>query len=303
MTCPCYICKVADNTMITLRAPAKVNVYLHILGKRSDGYHEVVTRMQKIDLCDTITIDETEEPGIAFNCDDETLAGDDNLVVRAVRLFYSAANLPARQGLAIRLEKNIPVAAGLGGGSSDAGTLLQGLNLLHDYPFPEDELVRIAQQLGSDVPFFAVACTATLATGRGECLSALGDLDDYWYLLVNPAVAVSTKWVFDNYALTSGKKKSKLFGSQKKGSTTFSLDDMHNDLELVTMKRYPVVGEIKNSLLEAGAEAALMSGSGPTVFGLFKREKGDISSLYKLAECLSEVYDRRVWLTRAYTGA
>lgn len=288
--------------MISLRAPAKVNLYLHVLGDRSDGYHEVFTRMQKIDLCDVITLEQTGEPGMRFDCDDPALSGDDNLVLRAARLFFSAANLTGRQGLAIRLEKKIPVAAGLGGGSSDAGTLLQGLNRLHNHPLSVAELVRLAAQIGSDVPFFAVSGAAALATGRGECLAEVASLDAYWYLLINPGVAVSTKWVFDNYALTSGKKKSKLFGSQKKDRTTFSPEDMHNDLESITMKRYPEVAEIKDSLLRAGAEAALMSGSGPTVYGLFLRKKTDSTALYKLAEQLSAVYDGRVWLTRAYTG-
>lgn len=293
-----------DNKMITLQAPAKVNLNLRILGKRGDGYHEVVTRMQKIDLCDRIFFEQKEEPGVVFECDDGTLpTGVDNLVVRAAQLFFSTAKLPGSPGIFIRLEKNIPVAAGLGGGSSDAGTVLKGLNRLHKHPLSEAVLIRLAQQLGSDVPFFATDCTATVATGRGECLSAVSDLDGYWYLLVNPGVAVLTKWVFDNYALTSGKKKSKLLGSQDESRGSFSLEDIYNDLEPVTMKRYPVVGEIKNSLLEAGADAALMSGSGSTVFGLFASNKYEKGSLNKLAERFSEMYGRRVWLIRAYTGA
>ncbi len=288
--------------MITLRAPAKVNLYLHVLGVRRDGYHELLSRMQKIDLCDIITLDPTREPGIVFACDDKALAGDDNLVLRAARLFYSAAKLSCRQGLAIRLEKKIPVAAGLGGGSSDAATVLLGLNRLHNYPLSVPALGELAAQIGSDVPFFAVAGSAALATGRGERLVEVENLDAYWYLLVNPGVAVSTKWVFDNYALTSGKKKSKLLGSQRKRLSTFSPKDMHNDLEPITMKRYPAVAEIKDALLRAGADAALMSGSGPTVYGLFLKNKTDSAVLDKLAERLSAVYDGRVWLTRAYTG-
>jgi len=293
-----------NNTMITLRAPAKVNLSLHILGKRSDGYHEIVTRMQKIDLCDTITIEPTEKSGLVFECDDKLLpVGETNLAVRAARLFYSAAQVSGRKGVSVRLEKKIPIAAGLGGGSSDAGSVLKGLNHYHKFPLSEEELIRLAREIGSDVPFFAADSTATIATGRGECLAKVSDSDGYWYLLVNPGIAVSTKWVFDNYALTSEEKESKLRGSQVGSPRCFSLEDMHNDLEPVTVKHYPVVGEIKKSLLEAGADGAMMSGSGPTVFGLFTRNKYQKGSLNKLVERFYELYDGRVWLIRAYTGA
>jgi 4-diphosphocytidyl-2-C-methyl-D-erythritol kinase len=292
------------NIMVTLQAPAKVNLSLHILGKRADGYHEIVTRMQKIDLCDTITIESTEKPGLLFDCDDKTLpAGDTNLAVRAARSFFSAAEVSGRKGVSVRLAKKIPVAAGLGGGSSDAGSVLKGLNHFYKFPLSEDDLLRLAREIGSDVPFFAAESTATMATGRGDCLAAVSDIDEYWYLLVNPGIAVSTKWVFDNYALTSEEKESKLRGSQDGSPRCFSLEDMCNALEPVTVKHYPVVGEIKNSLLEAGADGAMMSGSGPTVFGLFARNKHQKGSLNKLAERFYELYDGRVWLIRAYTGA
>jgi len=290
--------------MIELSAPAKINLFLYVLSRREDGYHELVTRMQKIDLCDRIEISTTDTPGIQFKCDHKSLpAGNNNLAVIAARKFLKAAGLWPHRGIQIRLEKNIPIAAGLGGGSSDAGTVLKGLNTLIDTPFSPDQLVDIAKTIGADVPFFAVEHTAVVATGVGEYLSPVPDIEGFWILLVNPGISVSTRSVFENYALTTLSKNSKVSGFEYSGLSSFSPEQMHNDLETVTMSSHPVVETIKHSLIEAGAAAAMMSGSGPTLFGLFPLELFTASEINSLVDQFTIVYGRRVYATRTYAGA
>ena len=289
--------------MITLRAPAKINLYLYVLGKRPDGYHDVVTRMQKIDLCDVLSLALTRDGDIRLSCDDPTVPADEtNLAVRAARLLLSEAGLAGRQGVSITLAKNIPVAAGLGGGSSDAGSVLSGLNQLLGFPLDREKLVELGARLGADVPFFAQPDSAGVGTGRGDILAPAAALTDYRYLVVNPGFTVSTKWVFENYALTSPQKNSRLRGSQIGNRHGFSPEDTYNDLEQVTVSRFPVLDEIKRALLDAGAAAALMSGSGPTLFGLFHDTAVAHSSLEVVRRSLAERYGR-AWLVRAYTGA
>jgi 4-diphosphocytidyl-2-C-methyl-D-erythritol kinase len=289
--------------VIILRAPAKINLYLHVLGRRDDGYHEVVTRMQKIDLFDSIGLELLPGPGVVFSCDEPSLPTDDNnLAIRAARLFLDAVDTGGSRGIGLSLAKRIPVAAGLGGGSSDAGTVLRGMNGLFDNLLPEPELLGLAQHLGADVPFFACGARNAVGTGRGDELIPARELSGKWYIIVNPGFGVSTKWVFDNYALTSSQKNSRLRGSQIWKHEGFSPEDAHNDLEQVTMARYPVLGEIKSALLDAGAEAALMSGSGPTLFGIFCETTNDEASLGSLRHRLAEQFGK-AWLIRAYTGA
>jgi len=290
--------------MIRLSAPAKVNLDLHVIGRRDDGYHDLVTRMQKLDLCDRISLELTDEPGIRFSCDDPDLpGGEGNLAVRAARAFLTAAGMEGRQGVEIGLAKAIPVAAGLGGGSSDAGTVLRGLNDLFGRPLSTDPLIEMACSLGADVPFFVVPYAAAEARGIGEKLQRMESVEGYWFLLVNPGFAVSTKWVFENYALTTGVKNSRLRGSLTGDNGVFCPALMHNDLEQVTMARYPVVTELKKAMLAAGAVNAMMSGSGPTVFGLFDQAAFSERQLYEVVERFSVVYGSRVYLTRANTGA
>jgi len=290
--------------MVKRCAPAKVNLSLHIVGRREDGYHELFTRMQKIDLCDWLFVEYRSEPGIDFSCSDPELPVDTgNLAVAAATAFLKAVEHSERKGLSIRLEKNIPVAAGLGGGSSDAGTLLQTLNELYDYPCSREQLITLAQGLGADVPFFAVPDTAVIAEGIGERLTTVPDAHGYWLLLINPAIKVSTRWVFENYALTTNVKNSTLTGFRNTDTSDFSPAQMHNDLEQVTMSRYPVINSIKDSLCESGAVAAMMSGSGPTVFGLFPGRQADEKEKYRLVEQFSTLYGCRVFATRIYAGA
>lgn len=290
--------------MIEISAPAKINLFLYVLNRREDGYHELVTRMQKIDLCDRVEISPVETPGIQLSCDHKSLPEDNkNLAVIAARKFLKAAGPWPHRGIRIRLEKNIPIAAGLGGGSSDAGAVLKGLNSLIDNPLPSDQLIDIAKTIGADVPFFAVEHTAVVATGIGEYLSPVADIEGFWILLVNPGISVSTRSVFENYALTTLSKNSKVTSFEYSGLSSFSPEQMHNDLEPVTLSSHPVIDTIKHSLIEAGAAAAMMSGSGPTLFGLFPIETFTASEISKLVDQFILVYGPRVYATRTYAGA
>jgi 4-diphosphocytidyl-2-C-methyl-D-erythritol kinase len=253
-----------------LKAPAKVNYRLDVLNRRPDGYHELRMIMQRIDLCDDVVIDLTDDPGIRVTCGRQGVPdGPANIAWRAAD---SLLQMTDRQvGLDIAITKNIPVAAGLGGGSSDGATVLMGVNELLGLKFSDERLMDIGLKLGADVPFFIFKRSA-LAEGIGERLTPVSGLPPLWLVLVNPNIHVSTAWVYQNLQLTTDKVPHiipHLFNSIMDVCAILA-----NDLEKVTVKRFPVIGEIKKRLLNEGACGALMSGSGPTVFGIFSGEDG-----------------------------
>jgi 4-diphosphocytidyl-2-C-methyl-D-erythritol kinase len=290
---------------ITLHAPAKVNLFLRVLGKRSDGYHELESRMQKLGLSDRIVLTLRERTGIRLSCSRGALPADEtNLAWKAAGVFLAASRQADRYGVDIVLDKNIPVAAGLGGGSSDAGSVLKGLNVLFGNEFSVDILLDFGRQLGADVPFFVTDYDAVLATGIGDRMTPVPTLDQCTFLLVNPGFSVSTRWVYENFALTRDTKNSTLPGFRKSYPDALLPTEMINDLEQVTIGRYPEIAEIKKKLLAAGAASALMSGSGPTVFGVFPDRPGlqpvDVSGV---AERLRREYGEKVFIVRAGSGA
>lgn len=263
----------------TVRAPAKINLFLRITGRRPDGYHTLITIMQKIDLCDELVFERCKTNGIRLVCHGADLPADaNNIVYRAATAFFRDERMRAvvsNQGVTITLKKVIPIAAGLGGGSSDAAATLLALNHLCDQPFTAAELAGIGLKLGADVPFFLTDASACLAEGIGEKLSPVEPLDGYTVLLVNPGFPVSTQWVYQTFALTNKDDKSIFKNFQIEGdlvtpSVASRLARPVNDLEKVTFDRYPMVAQVKAELLAQGAISALMSGSGPTVFGLFR---------------------------------
>ena len=259
--------------------------------------------MQKLDLCDRLIVHLSDRPGIDLECSDETLSGENNLAAIAARRLIAAAEHFPAPGLKIRLDKKIPVSAGLGGGSSDAGAVLKGLNAVLKKPLSRHELVEIATTIGADVAFFAVDDTAVIASGIGECLQPAADLEGFWIVLINPGIRVSTRSIFEKYALTSVSKNSKVASFQNGSVDTFMLEHLCNDLESVTASEYPVIERMKQNLIEAGAEAAMMSGSGPTTFGLFPEAGFDERSIKEIVNQLSSMYGRQVYATRAFTGA
>jgi len=250
----------------TFLAPAKINLCLHVLGKRADGYHELRMLMQRVSLYDRIHI--SLEPGLGVDvyCEALTLPdGVPNIAGRAAHRMLERC--PSDFRVRVEIEKSIPAAAGLGGGSSNAATVLLALNEMLGLNLSRDELRKEALPLGADVPFFVFE-RAAWAEGVGEKLSAAGQMPDFYYLLVNPGIEVSTAWVFQNLGLTTSNRPVNLPAFDTGAASI--LRGLHNDLEPVTFAKYPVVAEVKSVLNESGAIGALMSGSGATVFGVFE---------------------------------
>jgi len=281
-----------------LQAPAKVNLSLRVLGRRSDGYHDLDTVMQKLDLCDLVTLGVTDKPGVVLHCPDSDLPEDrSNIVWRAAEAFLAASGCE-KVGVDITLQKRIPIAAGLGGGSSDAGTVLTGLNSLLKTGFSATELITLARPLGADVPFFVTDYGAVRAQGIGDRMIAVQSLKDCTVVLANPGFSVSTRWVFEKYALTMEDKDSKLSDSQKKFDHVLAYAG-NNDLERISIPFYPEIEALKQKLVHAGASSVLMSGSGPTVFGIFPDENGGVSALVRQAvQVLQQQNNVKVFVTQ-----
>jgi len=255
----------AVKTLI-VNAPAKINLCLNVLGRRVDGYHELAMAMQRIDLADRLEISIEDGVGIEVFCENLELGGGENIASRAARLFLTETQI--QQKISIYIEKRIPVAAGLGGGSSDAAAVLSGLNRLCGHPVPLVRLMELAADLGADVPFFLFERPAW-ATGTGTQLEELPPLPEVCYLLLNPGFAVSTDWVYQSLQLTKGGKLANL---PRFSVTTITdlVEALNNDLECVTAGRHPEISEMKDFLLKNGALGALMSGSGASVFGVYE---------------------------------
>ncbi len=283
--------------MLTVQAPAKVNLQLRVVAKRPDGYHELDGIMQKLDLFDTLYVKKLHEPGISLQCPGSDLPeGESNLVYKAAAAFLKESGLGEKYGVSLLLEKRIPVAAGLGGGSSDAGIVLSALNELFAVSIPEKKLLALAKELGADIPFFVISDTAVRARGIGEKMTPVASLSHCSVLLVNPGFSVSTAWVFENFRLTRVDKVSNLFDSLENGVLDGVPFELFNDLESVTVDRHPEIESIKACMLENGAAGALMSGSGPTVFGVFPDGAG--GSVSRCAEVLRGTYGAGVFVTR-----
>jgi len=241
--------------------PAKVNLYLRVVGRRPDGYHELVTVMQPLTLADELTVSRMGRD-ISLECDQPELPqGEENLVWRAARRFQEETG--QKLGVHLRLRKRIPVAAGLGGGSSDAAGTLLALNDLAGKPLDHARLHRLASLLGADVPFF-LARGPAVGRGTGTQLRAV-TLLPYWYLLLNPGVALSTRWVYENLDLASlpGAPASETWDPEHPETW------VRNDLGTVALRRFPELAARLAELKDAGAWCQGISGSGPTLFGLF----------------------------------
>ncbi len=286
-------------------SPAKINLFLQVTGKREDGYHELVSLMSCIDLYDIMWFD-FGTSGISVRCDHPKVPDNaDNIVHKTVKLFYDRLkarqvahlNVSAHQGVSIFIEKHIPVAAGLGGGSSNAGQTLMQLNRFYGSPFNMTVLNRMAMKIGADVPFFLMGSPA-IATGIGEHLSPYHGLEPLHMILVCPKIAVSTFEVYKklNLGLTKCKKQLKNFLFNE---PVFDVTQhLCNDLETVTVPIFPIISDIKNELIRLGAAAALMSGSGPAIFGIY----ADAREARRACDRLAQHDDRRVHLVRTLSG-
>lgn len=277
--------------MLTIKAPAKINWFLNVLGLRDDGFHEIQSLMQKITLYDVLTFAPSEELVLET---DSMIPVEQNLVYKAALLLKNIYCID--KGAFISLKKNIPIGAGLGGGSSDAASALIGLNQLWSLNLSSEDLCKIAEALGSDVPFF-LSGTLSFVYGRGEKLMPYATGKTVNLLLVKPPFPVSTAWAYKeirNLKLKtlasadcierqiSGQVSELTKKANKVDNIEFLINliertefgeitgTVSNDLELVTIKSFPVISEIKDRLVKQGAIFSLMSGSGPTVFGVFQ---------------------------------
>ena len=247
-------------------SPAKINLFLHVTGKRPDGYHNLVTLMCCVSLYDTISLT-THVKKTTVSCSNPKVPQDEkNIAFKAADLFLNRLN--RKEGVKIRIKKEIPVAAGLGCGSSNAAAVFLGLNRCYGSPFSLDDLMAMGISIGADVPFFLFGKPA-VAKGMGEKVEVLNGLSSYKVLLVYPGFGVSTAEVYKKFDFGLTKCKKKLKQSLLKNYKFDGSCHLCNDLETVVIPKYPDILAAKEALLNHGALGALMSGSGSTVFGLF----------------------------------
>jgi len=273
------------------KAPAKINLVLDALHKREDGFHEVEMIMTMVDLADRLTMESLARDQIIITSQVGYIPLDEkNLAFQAAKLIKQRYNV--KEGVYIHLDKKIPVAAGLAGGSSDAAATLRGLNRLWKLNIDEQELCELGAELGSDVPFCVKGGTA-LATGRGEILTPIASPPQCWVVLAKPAINVSTADVYGRFKVnevTEHPSVHEMIKAINNGSFTDVCQNLGNVLEEVTLNLYPEVRQIKESMIRLGADGVLMSGSGPTVFGLVSKE-AKLSRLYNgLRGFCREVY-------------
>ncbi len=248
-----------------LSSPAKINLWLEVLERRPDGYHNIVTLMRRISLMDLITI----EPALSLevNCSHSAVpSGPENLAYRAANLLFQRTGY--RKGVSIEIQKHIPVSAGLGGGSSNAAATLKGLNELLAFGLSQKELMEIGLQVGADVPFFLFERDA-LASGVGEKLEEVSPLPPMWLVLLNPPIQVSTSWAYQSLGFQLTRNDINVTRTKSPEPTESIIKNLRNDLEQVVLDRYPQLRALKEILLAEGAGAASMSGSGSTMFGVF----------------------------------
>ncbi|MBO5656565.1 MAG: 4-(cytidine 5'-diphospho)-2-C-methyl-D-erythritol kinase [Agathobacter sp.] len=259
---------------ISLKALAKINLGLDVVRRREDGYHEVRMIMQTIHLYDKLDIKKTKESGISIASNLSYVpTNESNLVYKAGKLLMDEFDI--KEGVHVDLTKRIPVAAGMAGGSTDAAAMLYGMNEIFGLGLSRKELMERGVKIGADVPYCLMRGTA-LAEGIGEKLTSLPPMVKCPVLIAKPAISVSTKFVYENLKLdenTVHPDIDKMIADIKKKDLNAIASDMGNVLESVTIPEYPIITEIKERMMASGAVNAMMSGSGPTVFGLFADEE------------------------------
>lgn len=266
--------KSVNMEKILIEAMGKVNLGLDVLRRREDGYHEVRMVMQTVDLCDDLLFERTKKPGIEIETDREGIPVDEkNLVYQAADLLMK--RFEVTDGLRVKLRKRIPIAAGMAGGSTDAAAAFVAVNELFELGLGKRELMELAVQVGADVPYCILGGTA-LAEGIGEKLTGLPDAPECTLLIARPDIAVSTKFVYENLHLDTLERHPDIDGMLE---AVYGQDlnamaaKLGNVLESVTVREYPVIEKLKQWMKENGAVNALMSGSGPTVFGIYREKR------------------------------
>lgn len=259
---------------IEKKAYAKINLSLDVLKKREDNYHDLSMIMQKIELHDKLIIEETLDKKIVIFSNNKNIPLDSKNIVYKIS-YTIIKKFKIEKGLKIYIEKNIPIASGLAGGSTDAATTLKILNEMWNLNLSINEMVDISKNIGADIPFFFYDNTA-LAEGIGEKITPLTSFTDRYILLVNPGISIDTGFVYSKLELNSKlfhPDNGKLINYIKNGDTLGLAENMINVLESVTAKKFPVIEEIKKELKDKNALGSMMSGSGATVFGIFDNER------------------------------
>lgn len=276
--------------MYYVKAPAKINLTLDTLYKRDDGYHEVEMIMTTVDLADRIGLEARQDGRIEIVSVDRFIPNDaKNLAYQAAALLKKTYNVS--EGVSITIEKHIPVAAGLAGGSSDAAATLRGLNHVWNLNLSLDELAELGAHIGSDVPFCVYGGTA-LATGRGEKIEHLSSPAACWVILAKPIIGVSTAEIYGQLNLETAyhPDTQAMIRAVKEKDFPLMIENLGNTLEDVTLNLYPEVRELKEQMKRFGAEGVLMSGSGPTVFGIVQQESRAQRVVNGLRGFCDEVY-------------
>lgn len=281
---------------ISVRCPAKINLSLDVTGKRDDGYHLLKMIMQSVELFDTVNVVKTREGINIYSNNKDIPSNEDNICFKAAEIMLKEFSVEG--GLDIFIDKKIPVAAGLAGGSTDGAGVIFGINKLYNLNLSIDEMMKIGVRVGADVPYCFVSRTA-LAEGIGEILTPLKPTEA-WCVIAKPNLSISTREVYTNLKIDEIPRHpdiEKIISYIEKGDIQNLAQNMVNVLETVTMKKYPIIFEIKNIMNEFHALGSLMSGSGPTVFGLFKDFEKAENCYNRLRDYLKEVY-----LVKTYNG-
>ena len=300
----------------SLVAPAKINLYLEIIGDRSDGFHELVMILQSLELADRVDIKPSDTQDIYIHCDHPQVPKDEtNLAYRAAKLMCDVfPDVHANYGgVSIKMEKNIPVAAGLAGGSGNAAAVLVGINMMWELGLTQPELQELAAKLGSDIPFCISGGTA-IATGRGEKLDALKDLDNIWVVLAKyDNISVSTPWAYRTYrqqysesyisdaagikSRTARVHSSPLVNAITNKDSSKIGNLLYNDLEKVVLPQYPQVAELKSAFAAQKVLGTIMSGSGPTVLALCESEDKAIAVKHQVRKQINAP-QLKFWVTK-----
>lgn len=285
---------------LCLQAAAKINLGLDVLRRRPDGYHEVKMVMQTVDICDRLEFTRLSEDCIRVMTNKQELPADEhNLIYKAAKLMKDTFGI--REGIAVKLEKNIPIAAGMAGGSTDAAAAIHGMDAIFGLGLSLEEKQKLGVKIGADVPYCLMGGTA-LSEGIGEVLTALPDVPEAYLVVAKPDIDVSTKFVYENLhadRLTAHPDIDGMVENIRRGDLEGITSRMENVLETVTVKHYPIIEEMKDFLKKQGAMNALMSGSGPTVFAIFEKEQTAHSAYLAMKE---KGFTRQVFLTKFMDG-
>ena len=286
---------------ISVKALAKINLGLHVVRRREDGYHEVRMIMQTIHLFDRLEISKNTSGQITMETNLAFLpTNENNLVCKAAKLLTDEFGI--KDGVHVWLHKHIPVAAGMAGGSTDAAAVLYGMNRIFDLGLSKEELMERGVKIGADVPYCVMRGTA-LAEGIGEKLTKLPPMVKCPVLIAKPQINVSTKFVYENLKLDADTEHpdiDRLVADIREKNLTKIAADMGNVLETVTIPAYPVIADIKENMLQNGAVNAMMSGSGPTVFGLFEKEADAVQAYEAMKR---SGLAKQIYLTSIYNNA